>query len=101
MKIQSSLAKAAEVQRNFQTQNAAPQPCASRSGLTRRFDSVTIRSAGQSPFEMDLRGRISQEVRTATSSGMIAELQRQVQDGSYETDSTAVARKMLLLGEAV
>ena len=47
---------------------------------------------------MELRSKISQEVRTATSSGMISELRQQIQGGTYRVDPSAIAQKMLLLG---
>ena len=68
--------------------------------VSRRFDSVSIDNRRGS-FEMELRGKLKQEIRAATSSGQIAELRERVQDGSYQPDVTAIARKMLLIGGAV
>ena len=73
-----------------------------RGGVSRRFDSVTLSDSNtRGSYEMELRGKISQEVRTATSSGQIAALREQVQNGTYQVDAREIARKMLLLGEAV
>lgn len=95
-------AKPAEISRTYQPQYAAPQAQrAEKADSIRRFDSVTISSEGGRSFEMDLRSRLSQEVRTATSSGQIAALRAQVQEGTYQVDVSAIAGKMLLLGEAV
>ena len=74
-------------------QYAAPQT--QKGALARRFDSVTIES-GRGSFELELRGRVSQEVRTATSSGLVASLREQVRAGTYQVDFTGIARKMLL-----
>ena len=70
-----------------------------RGGVDRRFDSITLSGAGgaRSSFEMELRGKISQEVRTATSSGQIAALREQVQNGTYKVDARETSRKMLLV----
>ena len=71
-------------------------------GVSRRFDSITLSGDGtRSSFEMELRGKISQEVRTATSSGQVAALREQVQNGTYQLDAREIAKKMLLMGEAV
>lgn len=74
-----------------------------RGGADRRFDSITLSGGDgvRSSFEMELRGKISQEVRTATSSGQVAALREQVQSGTYEVDTRAIAQKMLLMEEAV
>ena len=74
-----------------------------RGGASRRFDSITLSGGdgARSSFEMELRGRISQEIRTATSSGQIAALREQVQSGNYQVDPRAIAKKMLLMEEAV
>lgn len=103
MMIQGSLAaSAAEVQRTvYQPQPSQPQNVSKNEGNTaRRFDSVTIRAAdgGQSAYMMELRSKISQEVRTATSSGRVAELREQIRSGAYRPDPSAIARKMCLLG---
>ena len=73
-----------------------------RGGTERRFDSIMLSGEGRrSSFEMELRGKISQEVRTATSSGQVAALREQVQSGNYHVDARELAKKMLLIGEAV
>lgn len=71
-----------------------------RGSATRRFDSITLTGGDgtRSSFEMELRGKISQEVRTATSSGQVAALREQVQSGTYQVDARETARKMLLMG---
>ena len=46
---------------------------------------------------MELKGKLTQEVRTATSSDMIAALREQVQNGTYEPDPQEIAKKMLLM----
>lgn len=66
-----------------------------------KYDSVTLSSVPtkESRFHMDLVGRISQEVRTATTTGDIHTLQQEVASGSYSPDPAAIAARMLLLGE--
>ena len=74
---------------------------AKKSSANRRFDSVTLSGEGaRSSYEMELRGKLSREVRTATSSGQIAALREQVRNGTYQVDVRETARKMLLM-EAV
>lgn len=73
-----------------------------RGGASRRFDSITLSGGDstRSSFEMELRGKLAQEVRTATTSGQVAALREQVQSGTYQVDARETARKMLLM-EAV
>ena len=102
MKISGANISAAEAARVYQAQ-AGGTAKSRKSGASRRFDSITL-SGGEGArgsFEMELRSRISQEVRTATSSGQIAALREQVQNGTYQVDVREIAKKMLLVGEAV
>lgn len=92
------VAKSAGTSRAYLAQTGGAAQLQKR-GAARRFDSVTISQDGPSVFEMELRSRLTQEVRTATSSGMVSELRRQVQSGNYQPDPMAIARKMYLLGE--
>lgn len=65
-----------------------------------KFDSVTLSAASQdSRFHMGLVSRVSQEVRTATTTGDIAELRQQVSSGEYQPDPMAIAARILMLGE--
>ena len=101
MKISGANISAAEAGRVYQAQ-AGGTAKLQRGGAGRRFDSITLSGSdsARGSFEMELRGRISQEVRTATSSGQIAALREQVRNGTYQVDPRAIARKMLLV-EAV
>ena len=74
-----------------------------RGGANRRFDSITLSGGDgtRSSYEMELRGKLAQEVRTATTSGQVAALREQVQNGTYQVDAREIAKKMLLMGEAV
>ncbi len=66
-----------------------------------QYDSVTISApSGDSRFHMGLVSRLSQEVRTATTTGDIAALRQQVSSGSYAPDPMAIAARILFLGEA-
>ena len=65
-----------------------------------KYDSVTLSTPSQdSRFHMGLVSRVSQEVRTATSTGDIAALRRQVASGEYTPDPMAIAARILFLGE--
>ena len=48
---------------------------------------------------MDLVSRLSQEVRTSTTTGDIAKLRQQVSSGQYTPDPMSIAARMLFLGE--
>lgn len=63
------------------------------------YDSITISSSGESRFQMDLVSRLSNEIRTATTTGDIQALRQQVASGSYQVDASAIAARMLFLGE--
>ena len=98
MTIQGNVVLPGDLTRSYSVQPAAA-PTVQKEDLSRRFDSVTISTeSGRGAFELELRVRLSQEVRTATSSGMIAELREQVRSGAYQVDAKEIARKMLLLG---
>ena len=91
-----------EVSRPYASQAHNVSP-AQKGDLSRRFDSVTISGDGngRSSFALELKSRLSREVRVASSSGSAAAaLRDEVQSGAYKPDPTAIARKMLLLGEA-
>ena len=102
MKISGANISATEAARVYQAQ-AGGAAKLQRGGASRRFDSITLSNsdAAHSSFEMELRGKLSREVRTATSSGQIAALREQVQNGTYQVDAHEIAKKMLLMGEAV
>ena len=64
------------------------------------YDSVTLSAPSQgSRFHMGLVSRLSQEVRTSTTTGDIAALRQQVASGTYTPDPMAIAARMLFLGE--
>lgn len=77
---------------------AAAVEQASRNGES--FDKLTL-SAKESgdPQRLELQGKLSQEVRTATTTGTLAALRQQVQAGEYKIDAGSIAKKLLLLGE--
>lgn len=65
-----------------------------------QYDSVTISTPSQdSRFHMGLVSRLSQDVRTATTTGDIAALRQQVASGTYTPDPMAIAARILFLGE--
>ena len=63
------------------------------------YDSVTLSSPWQDNQFMGLVSKLSQEVRTATTTGDIAALRQQVADHTYTPDPSAIAARILLLGE--
>ena len=65
------------------------------------YDSVTLSAPSQgSRFHMGLVSRLSQEVRTATTTGDIQTLRQSVSSGEYTPDPAAIAGRMLFLTEA-
>lgn len=64
------------------------------------FDKITISARdGADPQKLELQSKLSQEVRTATTTGTLAALRQQVQAGEYTVDAGSIAKKLLLLGE--
>lgn len=72
------------------------------SGESGKYDSITLSTTadGTSRFR-DLVGRLTQEVRTATTTGDIRSLHREVSTGAYQPDPSAIAARMLFLREDV
>lgn len=69
-------------------------------GPQNNYDSVTLSSSsGESRFRMALVGRLSQEIRTATTTGDISALRQQVSSGTYTPDPAAIARRIMLMSE--
>ena len=64
-----------------------------------KFDSFTLTTDRQDGRFLDMVGRLSQEVRTATTTGDIAALRQQVAERQYTVDPMSVAARMLFLGE--
>lgn len=64
------------------------------------YDSVSFSSvpAEKSTF-MDMMGRLSQEVRTTTTTGDIQALRQEVSAGTYTPDPMAIAARMLFMVE--
>ncbi len=99
MRIPGANISAAETAgRVYQGQNGGTKKV-QRSSNERRFDSIMLSKGDgmRSSYEMELRGRLSNEVRTATTSGQVAALREQVQNGTYKVDARETARKMLLM----
>ena len=63
------------------------------------YDSVTLSAPWQDNCFMGLVSKLSQEVRTATTTGDIAALRQQVADHTYTPDPSSIAARILLLGE--
>ena len=67
------------------------------------YDSMALSPApdGQSRFQLELVSRLSQDVRTAVTTGDIQALRTAVASGQYTPDPAALARRMLFLPEEV
>ena len=63
------------------------------------YDSVTFSAPWQDNRFMSLVSKLSQEVRTATTTGDITALRQQVADHTYVPDPSSIAARILLLGE--
>ena len=63
------------------------------------YDSFTLSSPSQDSRFLGMVSRISQEVRTATTTGDITALHQQVASGQYTSDPMSIAARMLFLGE--
>ena len=64
-----------------------------------QFDSLTISAPSQDSQFLGLVGKLSQDVRAATTTGDIAALRQQVASGEYTPDPMAIAARILFLGE--
>ena len=73
--------------------------CTQISSGSGNYDSVTLSSPWQDNQFMGLVSKLSQEVRTATTTGDIAALRQQVADHTYTPDPSSIAARILLLGE--
>lgn len=63
------------------------------------YDSVTLSTPSQDSRFLGLVSRLSQEVRTATTTGDVAALRQQVAERQYTPDPAAIAARILFLGE--
>ena len=65
------------------------------------YDSSSFSSVmdAASRSQRDAVSRISNEVRTATTTGRIQELRQAVSSGNYQPDPAEIAKRMLLLAE--
>lgn len=75
---------------------------AAQSAVEHKYDSAAFSPLpeGKSAFQMQLVGRLSQEVRTATTTGDIQSLHQAVSSGAYTPDPMSIAGRMLFLTEA-
>lgn len=66
-----------------------------------KFDSVHISAAGRGDdsFRKECISRISQELRTSTSTSEILSLKKAVEEGTYVPDPMAIAGRMLMIYE--
>lgn len=73
-----------------------------QSAVEHKYDSATFSPLpeGKSAFQMQLVSRLSQEVRTSTTTGDIQALRQSVSSGEYTPDPMAIAGRMLFLTEA-
>lgn len=77
-----------------------PSAAAAKTSVAGKYDSLTLSgNEGASRFQKDLLSRISQEVRTATTTGDIQALRQAVSEGTYTPDPMAIAAGMMLMGD--
>ena len=71
---------------------------AARTAGEHKYDSASFSASGteRSVF-MDTVSRLSQDVRTATTTGAIQDLRQQVASGTYAPDPEAIAGRILFL----
>lgn len=66
----------------------------------RNFDAITINSENElsqeKQFAASLTSRLSIELRKPTNSGMIQDLQQQIEQGTYEVDVNSIVDKIML-----
>ena len=62
-----------------------------------KFDTVTIET--EASFQKKLQSKISQEIRTTTTTGMINNLREQVMNGEYQVDARNIARRLMFVWE--
>ena len=74
------------------TTNTTVNPC---------YDSSSFSTAPSSTsrFQMDMVSRISQEVRTSTTTGRVQELRQAVSSHTYQPDAAEIAKRLLFLAE--
>ena len=66
------------------------------------FDSITLSSTGDTTNRFkDLVGRLTQEVLSANTTGDIRALRSEVASGTYQPDASAIAARIMFLGEGV
>ena len=65
------------------------------------YDSSSFHTVtdAESRFQLEAVSRISNDVRTATTTGRIQELRQAVSSGNYQPDPAEIAKRMLLLAE--
>lgn len=81
--------------------SAPRRGAAAQSAVGHKYDSASFSHVPEeSAFQMQLVGRMAQDVRTATTTGDIQALRQQVSSGAYTPDPMAIAGRMLLLTEA-
>ena len=74
------------------TMNTTANPCYDSS-------SFSTTSSPVSRFQMDMVSRISQDVRTATTTGRVQELRQAVSSDTYQPDASEIAKRLLFLAE--
>lgn len=97
--IQFSRNKITPVGGTVRSSMARPAAAARTGHAGPKYDQVSISAHEDSAFMLEVKSRIAQDVRTATTTGALSVLHDQVQAGEYKIDAGNIARKMLLLGE--
>ncbi|MDY4784484.1 MAG: flagellar biosynthesis anti-sigma factor FlgM [Pygmaiobacter massiliensis] len=85
------------------TQPCAPTgggtDCSAVSAAQSSYDHLELspEPSGEQRFQLDLNSRLSQEVRSATTTGEIRALTQQIASGEYRPNAMETAAKMLLM----
>lgn len=78
-------------------------PChgsTTNTSVTPSYDSTSFSALADSASrQLEAVSRISNEVRTSTTTGRIQELRQAVSSGAYQSDPVEIAKRMMLLVE--
>lgn len=82
-------------------QTSPPQNHVTSSSPASQYDSASFSAIADaaSRFRMDTVSRLTQEVRTATTTGKLQELRKSVASGEYVPDPAEIAKRILFISE--
>ncbi len=102
MKITGSNTLGAMAQAGKTKPAVSAQKSATTNGFEASFDKISLSSHGKlegdSRTHQEVASKISHEVRTHNTTGKIAQLREEVENGTYKMDARETASRMLLMG---